>query len=116
MFKVITLLLLATISTECQADLSNLVAIPGQIFNSIFGTILGTSRNSLSNPDAAGNDSPAPPTPISSDSTQKIADKQGDGNYNQNINLHDNKGSLNLSSSGRVSEANYGNEQVARWK
>ncbi|KPJ15292.1 hypothetical protein RR48_09319 [Papilio machaon] len=41
--------------------------------------------------------------------SQKIADEQGSNNFNQNLNLNDNTGDVNLQSTGTANKQNYGN-------
>lgn len=96
-------------AVECNGDLSFLTAIPSAITNAFFGTIFGGNTAPPAN--AQGQKSFAE-QPIAVQ--QKVADKQGDGNYNQNLNLNNNKGAVNLSSYGKKTESNYGGYEQAR--
>ncbi|KPJ00988.1 hypothetical protein RR46_05253 [Papilio xuthus] len=102
---------------DCNGDLSIFTAIPSAISNSagaFFGTLFGGNTASPGNAQEQKSYVEAPPV---KDVSQKVADKQGDGNFNQNVNLNNNKGDVSLPSYGKNTESNYGNyEQVARPK
>ncbi|KPJ15289.1 hypothetical protein RR48_09316 [Papilio machaon] len=115
MLRGLLIICLVSIVTECNGDLSFFTAIPKAVSNSagtFFGTFFGGNAASPANAQEQKNYVDAPPV---KDVSQKVADKQGDENFNQNVNLNNNKGALNLSSYGKNTDSNYGNyEQVAR--
>lgn len=119
MFRPILLVLLLSTLHTCHGDLSILTSIPGKIIDTatqIFG-LQNYGQNSRAvapvTTNAAVEDSKMLAAlknlPKGGQNTaQKVADVQGDNNYNQNVNLQDNMGDFNVKSFGRSTNNNYG--------
>lgn len=74
---------------HCEAGIEDIIGIPGKIFKTFFDVF-------SQRPEERG-------------INQRIADKQGSDNYNQNLNLNGNTGNINLDSKGVERKQNYGN-------
>lgn len=138
MFRPILLVMLLSTIHLCHGDLSILTSIPGKISDAaryiltefsvknIFGSKKDSGETSQSGTQISFKQSVINGTDANSalgDSkmisalkknqdrniVQRIADKQGDGNLNQNINFSDNLGDFNINGFGRATNNNYGN-------
>ncbi|XP_014358189.2 uncharacterized protein LOC106710610 [Papilio machaon] len=103
MRKEITVLFVLLAVYHCEAAIGDLFTIPQKIFTTFTDVFTGGKVHSQ-NPNQK-----AAVEPPQRSASQKIADEQGNNNFNQNLNLNDNTGDVNLQSMGTANKQNYGN-------
>lgn len=102
MRKEITVLFVLLAVYNCEAAIGDLFTIPQKIFTAFTDVFTG-GQDPAQSQNQRGAESPERST------NQKVADEQGDNNYNQNLNLNGNSGDVNLQSTGTATKQNYGN-------
>nr|BAM17869.1 unknown secreted protein [Papilio xuthus] len=102
MRKEITVLFVLLAVYHCEAAIGDIFQIPQKIFTAFTDVFTGGQSG-------VQNENQGVIKPPQRSVNQKVADEQGSNNYNQNVNLNDNTGDVNLPSTGTATRQNYGN-------